>query len=194
MEAPPQQEIQVQALKDWPEALQQQVADLHYDGFGGKRCCLCFGDSKLELRSSLSTFLKRGDESKMEVLGLALADGEAVGFAQLGFHDMVGDFMMPVCFRSRPEDGSCHLERIVVSEKMRGRGVGRELLKWVDEKAKERGCKKLKLEVVSNNPAKRLYERQGYVSVTKPWQKVCMCPCVFCLMGHLYFDSMWKDL
>ena len=45
----------------------------------------------------------------------------------------------------------------------RGRGIGRELLRMVEEIAKERGVAKLTLEVRSDNgPAKHLYRDEGY--------------------------------
>lgn len=44
----------------------------------------------------------------------------------------------------------------------RGKGIGQKLLKAVEEKAREEGCCKLTLEVLEHNPAKRLYEREGF--------------------------------
>ncbi|CAK9097441.1 Aminoalkylphosphonate N-acetyltransferase (KAT) (Peptidyl-lysine N-acetyltransferase) [Durusdinium trenchii] len=201
LEAPKQQildttsDIQIQCLqRDSSPELVRQVASLHYDGFGSKRCCLCFGDTNSELVSNLSSAVARVPDSKLEAYAVAVLDGDAVGFAQLGFHDTPGDIMMPYAFQTKPSAGTCHLERIVVSSKVRGKGLGTKLLAWVDSKARERECKTVKLEVVSNNPAKKLYERQGYVSHTSTAAKVCMCPCVFCLLGHLYFDAMYKTL
>ena len=198
MEAPAQQildsEIHLTTLQRDDSQKIYEVALLHYDGFGGKRCCLCCGDTTSELESNLKSAVKWVPDSKLESYGLAIASDKVVGFAQLGFHDTPGDVMMPICFRSSPKSDTCHLERIVVSNQMRGKGVGTQLLNWVDAKAREKNCKKVKLEVVSNNPAKKLYERQGYVSHTDNCQKVCMCPMTCFLMGHLYFDAMYKTL
>ena len=201
MEAPKQQvldtasEIQIQCLqRDSPPELVRQVASLHYDGFGSKRCCVCFGSTQLGMASKLSSAVARVPDSKLEAYAVAVLDGDAVGFAQLGFHDTPGDIMDPYVFQTKPSAGTCHLERIVVSYKVRGKGLGTTLLAWVDSKARERECKTVKLEVVSNNPAKMLYERQGYVSQTSAAAKICMCPCVFCILGHLYVDFMYKSL
>ncbi|MEX1010844.1 MAG: GNAT family N-acetyltransferase [Balneolaceae bacterium] len=49
-----------------------------------------------------------------------------------------------------------------VLEEYRGRGIGRALLKKVEQKARESGCCKLTLEVREDNPASRLYERAGF--------------------------------
>ncbi|CAJ1341191.1 unnamed protein product [Effrenium voratum] len=192
MEEPPQ--VEIECLKRDNPTVVQQLASLHHDGFGSKRCCLCFGDSQGEIASSLRSGVATVPDSKLSAYGVAMLDGEAVGFAQLGFHDTPGDFLMPSIFQSTPRVGTCHLERIVVSSKMRGKGIGQKLLHWVDSKARDRGCSKVMLEVVSGNPAKGLYERHGYVSHTPVYQKVCMCPCIFCLMGYIYVDVMNKPL
>ncbi|HYG74965.1 MAG TPA: GNAT family N-acetyltransferase [Planctomycetota bacterium] len=44
----------------------------------------------------------------------------------------------------------------------RGRGVGRALLKAVEDYARRRGCVKVTLEVLENNPARTLYEAAGF--------------------------------
>lgn len=44
----------------------------------------------------------------------------------------------------------------------RGKGVGGALIKAVVAKAKELDCCKVTLEVLENNPARRLYEREGF--------------------------------
>ena len=44
----------------------------------------------------------------------------------------------------------------------RGKGVGKALIDRVTEKAKEMDCCKVTLEALENNPARRLYEREGF--------------------------------
>ena len=44
----------------------------------------------------------------------------------------------------------------------RGKGIGGALLRAVTEKAKSENCCKVTLEVLDNNPARRLYEREGF--------------------------------
>lgn len=44
----------------------------------------------------------------------------------------------------------------------RGKGVGKALIDAVSQKAKELDCCKVTLEVLENNPARRLYEREGF--------------------------------
>jgi ribosomal-protein-alanine N-acetyltransferase len=55
---------------------------------------------------------------------------------------------------------------IVVSEELRGAGVGRKLMEQARETARARGCAALFLEVrPSNTPARALYERLGFEPV-----------------------------
>lgn len=44
----------------------------------------------------------------------------------------------------------------------RGKGVGAALIQAVTDKAKATDCCKVTLEVLENNPARRLYEREGF--------------------------------
>jgi putative acetyltransferase len=53
---------------------------------------------------------------------------------------------------------------IVVSESFRNQGVGKALIEFIEKVAFEKfGIELLHLEVYENNPAKRLYDRMGYI-------------------------------
>ncbi|MEP7042546.1 MAG: GNAT family N-acetyltransferase [Dokdonella sp.] len=55
------------------------------------------------------------------------------------------------------------LYSIAVAASERGRGIGEVLLLAVEQSARRRGCRVLRLEVRADNPvAQRLYERNGY--------------------------------
>ena len=58
-----------------------------------------------------------------------------------------------------------NLEDVWVTESWRGRGVGTALLRFAEELARKRGCRRIGLAVnPTDNPrAKGLYERIGYV-------------------------------
>lgn len=81
---------------------------------------------------------------------LAALDGTAVGFA-LYFHS----------FSTFTGRSGLYLEDIFVSERARGRGLGRKLMARLAAIAAERNCARLDLSVLHWNPARRFYDRLG---------------------------------
>ncbi|MCB4360423.1 GNAT family N-acetyltransferase [Quatrionicoccus australiensis] len=83
---------------------------------------------------------------------LAWLDGKAVG--------LIDCFAGFSTFAARP---LLNVHDIVVHRDVRGRGVGQALLAWAEARARELGCCKLTLEVLSNNTrAMRSYEQAGF--------------------------------
>lgn len=82
---------------------------------------------------------------------VASEDGRVVGTAT-------------VSFRAVPSFGLvAHVDDVVVDEDCRGRGVGRELMKHIEKRARRRGCKIIELTSrPSREEANRLYGRLGY--------------------------------
>lgn len=64
-----------------------------------------------------------------------------------------------------PKD-SCYIAEINVAPECRGGGVGGALLDWADGEAVRLGATRMTLTTTTVNPARRLYERKGFV-VTK---------------------------
>jgi GNAT superfamily N-acetyltransferase len=59
----------------------------------------------------------------------------------------------------------CCLEDLFVEESARGSGLGAQLVKAAIERARERGSRRMELDVNdANEPARRLYERFGFSS------------------------------
>jgi len=71
---------------------------------------------------------------------LAWLDGEAVG--------LIDCFAGFSTFAARP---LLNVHDIVVHQTVRGRGIGQALLAWAEARARQLGCCKLTLEVLSNN-------------------------------------------
>jgi len=71
-------------------------------------------------------------------------------------------------FRAHP---LINIHDLVVTQDRRGQGIGRQLLDAVADQARARGCCRITLEVVSANPAKRLYERAGFEPAQEFWKR-----------------------
>jgi len=67
------------------------------------------------------------------------------------------------------ESEDCWLEDIFVEEEARGAGLGRELVEAAFERARERGCRRMELDVnEANVGALRLYESLGFEARSNP--------------------------
>jgi GNAT superfamily N-acetyltransferase len=89
---------------------------------------------------------------------LGAVDGEPVGVCQLRFRWSVW---------KSAED--CWLEDLFVREEARRSGLGRALVEAAVERARDRGCKRIELDVNEDNtPARGLYEACGFLTEPKP--------------------------
>jgi GNAT superfamily N-acetyltransferase len=83
---------------------------------------------------------------------LAWLDGKAVG--------LIDCFAGFSTFAARP---LLNVHDIVVRENLRGQGIGQALLAWAEQRARQLGCCKLTLEVLSNNTrAMASYQQAGF--------------------------------
>ncbi|WP_369237711.1 N-acetyltransferase family protein [Streptomyces sp. R21] len=84
---------------------------------------------------------------------VAEIDGELVGYIKLGY----------------PTSLACNthvrqIQGLVVADAARGTGVGRALLRAVQERARRLGARRITLRVLGHNaPARKLYESEGFV-------------------------------
>ena len=84
---------------------------------------------------------------------LAFLDGEPIG--------LINCFTGFSTFAARP---LLNIHDIVTRAEWRGQGIGQALLQWAEGRARQLGCCKLTLEVLSNNTrAMASYERAGFV-------------------------------
>jgi GNAT superfamily N-acetyltransferase len=82
---------------------------------------------------------------------LARLDDKAVGLANC--------FMGYSTFAAAP---LVNIHDLAVRPEARGKGIGQALLQAVEAEALKRGACKITLEVLSGNPARHLYAREGY--------------------------------
>lgn len=65
--------------------------------------------------------------------------------------------------KSMPEKSACYLNRIYLSEQAQGKGIAKELMKWVEQKAKLKGNELIWLEAMdTKEQALRFYTKQGF--------------------------------
>ena len=68
----------------------------------------------------------------------------------------------------RPTPGQPHImriEKLYLSPSQQGKGLGRKLIAYVDQCARDLGCSTLELNVNRHNPATAFYDRQGFIIV-----------------------------
>ena len=107
-----------------------------------------------EIRASVGRIMAGGDGEYL----LGGRDGEADGVCQLRFRWSVW---------KSAED--CWLEDLYVREPARGSGLGRALVEAAVERARERGCRRMELDVNEDNRAARaLYAASGFSEQPKP--------------------------
>lgn len=109
-----------------------------------------------EIRRSVERIMA-GDDGEY-LLGAVDASSEGAGVCQVRFRWSVW---------KSAED--CWLEDLYVQEDARRSGLGRALVEAAVERARERGCKRIELDVNEDNaPALALYEACGFLMEPKP--------------------------
>ena len=114
------------------------------------------GLDRREIRASVERIMAGGDGEYL--LAAGAEDGEPAGVCQMRFRWSVW---------KSAED--CWLEDLYVREAARGSGLGRALVEAACERARERGCRRIELDVNEDNaPARALYEACGFLTEPKP--------------------------
>lgn len=71
-------------------------------------------------------------------------------------------------FERTPKPGELLMDGIAVDHEYRGHGIGSQLLKRIVSYATDHGYQTVRLDVIDTNPgARRLYERFGFVAVSR---------------------------
>lgn len=96
-------------------------------------------------------FLNERIAKNESIIFIAYLDNKAIGFTQL----------YPI-FSSVSTQKMLVLNDLYVDSNCRGKGVGKSLIDIAKEYCKQNNYKGLSLETAKNNPAQKLYEREGF--------------------------------
>lgn len=67
-------------------------------------------------------------------------------------------------FKDMPNHHSCYLHRIYLGEEAQGKGIGKKILTWIEERAKQKGNELIWLESMdTQTQALRFYQKQGFI-------------------------------
>lgn len=102
--------------------------------------------------SYLTAFYEIDADPNNELI-VAELDGEVIGALQLTYTPSI----------SFQGGKRCTVESVRVDEKCRGQGIGREMMQWAIERAKEKGC--ISMQLTTNKErldAHRFYEGLGF--------------------------------
>jgi ribosomal protein S18 acetylase RimI-like enzyme len=105
-------------------------------------------------------FMKKGGADRLDGAGQELD-----GLLSRGtFLVMDGDQSLAGCVYLEPDEGSCYLGLLSVSPDRQGEGLGRQLALASETFARERGCRRIHLRVVSprRDELVPLYRKLGY--------------------------------
>lgn len=120
--------------------------------FADRRSCQMWGGPEFRFPYTEATFLEDMRRNELPSYALVAIGNELLGFGQ---------------YYSRVD--RCHLGRLVISPHHRGRGAGRTLIaELVTLGSTTLDANEASLFVVAENPAKRLYERLGFVRTQYP--------------------------
>ena len=146
------------------EAYFAGAADVTNDFIGVRKgcCCGCISYRHCPIAEKEFARLYK-DPARLHGKAIAIEDGTVVGFMEMTVHPVPQDFFSRCLHATRP--GEAYIDQLAVRSGHRGQGIGTRLLEWGEATARERGAEVLTLGVVNGNPARRLYERFGFVPV-----------------------------
>lgn len=107
--------------------------------------------------------LQRGKSGLRITPRLVVSALRAIGpiaLARIGWRMRLQSAVSP-----RKPPGSYIISELHVAVGARGRGVGRQLLDFAEREARDLGYRQIALHTLTNNPARHLYERQGFRTV-----------------------------
>jgi ribosomal protein S18 acetylase RimI-like enzyme len=169
----------------------ERIAEIMFDDPGQEATGLTGGEERAREISKATVRLPNSPQGWRQTV-LAELDGEAVGVLQAGINPVsvtvtprlaltalrvfgpIDLIKLLPRLRARGRlnmkapAGSYHIAELHVDGQVRGRGIGGAMLERAEERARESDCRRMSLTTNTENPARRLYERQGFrVAETK---------------------------
>ena len=163
---------------------------LLFEFLGTMRCCCCIPNSCGESEAGWTKKREKWPADKLSLSAVAIdeATNKVVGFVHCSGYGHP-------CDMHKPKEGEIYVDEICVEKAFRSRGIGTQLMNWVEGVARERGATTLSLLVLRGNPSFGLYERLGFVAKKQSSLKECLDCCCFSLFfGSKGYDMMYKQL
>ena len=108
-------------------------------------------------------------QSRLSQYATGFIPGRDWGFVAYESDDIVGLGWVQYFSATSPGYGFVDSDTpelsINVHQQWRGKGVGSQLLELIVNKAQDLGCRSISLSVEDGNPARRLYEKFGFISI-----------------------------
>lgn len=116
----------------------------------------------MKLCSYMHSFSYKDAELKIDSMIEHVSNGSAIVYGKFDKENLIG-FVWAYEHPFR-EEVRVYVNEIHVDEAYRGKGIGRELLKAVEDTAREHGYKAMYIHAEGNNErAIRLYQHEGYM-------------------------------
>ncbi|MGE5519890.1 MAG: GNAT family N-acetyltransferase [Candidatus Dadabacteria bacterium] len=115
--------------------------------------------------------LKLRDEILRKPLGLQFTE-EEIEKEKSNLHIAAyeDDQMLGCCMLVEEEPGTVRLRQMAVVNAVQGKGIGRALMQFAENLARDRGYKKITMHARSN--AVGFYEKMGYRRIGDPFQEI----------------------
>lgn len=171
------------------QATAEMLADAFVDK-QGRCCCALVCSRSASITEQLKSFQQTAQNYPEKLKRCAVVrdvDGSIIGYCALQSQGDPGNLAMPEFIRHKLSPGEVYLEQIGVSDKARGKGIGKKLMEWAEDMARSLGAKYISLDVMAANRARSLYERQGYVITPSPEGEG---PCELCISGCIIWCCM----
>lgn len=145
----------------------------------GVLSCACCPESQSDFSSP---YRRHPENLQTSAVAVRESDGAIVGFVQMSEYGQSRGCFDEMLHTLSPHE--MYIDMISVRSDARGQGVGSKLMKWCEEMARQRNAHELTLAVVNGNPARRLYERVGFVAEKDSCCDVLANYCVtWCFFG-----------